>query len=561
MSKNQIKVAAILDKFSYDCFKYECNLIEINPDNFQQIILEGKPDLLLVESAWEGNNGKWRYKVGNLHIRSDSSLKNVVDLCKKFNIPTVFWNKEDPSDFDYFISTAKLFDYVFTTDENSISRYKEILEHDKIYSLPFAAQPNIHNPINKDKERLGKVAFAGSWYSKHLDRKKNMEVILKPALQYGLHIYDRHNNYSMSNNYKFPDIYSPFIKGCVPYDEMVKIYKKYDVFLNVNTINNSTTMFSRRVFELLACGVNVISSYSVGIEKMFHNIVKLCSTEDETRKYLDILLNNKEMRDRISLLGQREVLNNHTYNHRFKKILDTVGLNCKSNDNSGVSIITCTNRTDCMDNVFANFQRQSYEEKELIIILNNDSMNLKAWNKRAKLNKNIKVFQLDEKKSLGECLNFGVNQAKFESIAKFDDDDYYAPHYLTDAMNAFKYTDADIVGKHSYYAYLNDEYALAVRFPNMENRYANFLCGATMVIRKNVFNTVRFSEKSIGEDTDFLKNCIERSIKLYSIDRFNYVCIRYSSSHSHTWKIENDEFLRKCQLVGYFDDYLSNVTL
>ncbi|MFH4090338.1 glycosyltransferase, partial [Acinetobacter baumannii] len=84
---------------------------------------------------------------------------------------------------------------------------------------------------------------------------------------------------------------------------------------------------------------------------------------------------------------------------------------------------------------------------EKIIILNNDSMNIKQWEKRFEKLKNTRIFKVDEKSSLGACLNFAVGKATGEIIAKMDDDDYYAPNYLKDMVMSFEYTDASIVGK------------------------------------------------------------------------------------------------------------------
>ena len=49
---------------------------------------------------------------------------------------------------------------------------------------------------------------------------------------------------------------------------MLTAYRCYDVMLNVNTVTGSPTMFSRRVFESLACGTPVLSSESVGMSRM-----------------------------------------------------------------------------------------------------------------------------------------------------------------------------------------------------------------------------------------------------------------------------------------------------
>lgn len=559
--KPYIKVACILDTFSYECLKYECDLIQLQPNSWVNTLVQEKPDLLLVESAWKGIDEKWKKKVGYLSTSKDTTLEGLVFACKKLEIPTVFWNKEDPYHFDFFLPAARLFEYIFTTDVNSINRYKELLGKDNVYVLPFAAQTKIHNPIDKDKGKLGQVAFAGTWYNNgHLDRRKNMENVLIPALKYDLNIYDR-NYYTANISYRFPEIYQKCNKGCISYDQMNETYKKYNVFLNINSINDSPTMFSRRVFELLACGTNVISSYSLGIEKMFSQIVKLSRSKEDTQKHLELILKDKELSDRLSLKGQREVFNNHTYTHRFESILDKVGIIYEKQGNSSVSIITCTNSPRGIENIFSNYERQKYENKELIIILNNNTMSLETWKEKANCYSNVKVFQVKEEKSLGECLNYGVSEASFDYVSRFDDDNYYSPEFIGDLMNAFKYSDADIIGKNTYYEYLENSKILDIKYPNLENQYVTFLCGSAMIIRKTVFAKIKFIGNSSACNTEFLEKCIESNFKLYSSDRFNFACIRNTSIDSDISKINEEKLLSNSRIIGCDDDYKEIITV
>ena len=77
----------------------------------------------------------------------------------------------------------------------------------------------------------------------------------KPALRFGLHIFDRNlNRPGFGPKYRFPDGYQTAIKGSLNYEEMLTAYRCYDVMLNTNSVTDSPTMFSRRVFECLACG-------------------------------------------------------------------------------------------------------------------------------------------------------------------------------------------------------------------------------------------------------------------------------------------------------------------
>ncbi|NLV88496.1 MAG: glycosyltransferase, partial [Tissierellia bacterium] len=489
--KTKIKVACILDKFSYECFKHEGDFVQLGTDNWQIIIDRFEPDLLLVESAWEGYENQWANKIANLHLKKSNTLVSLIKYCNKKNIPTVFWAKEDPSDFQIFIEAAKHFDYVFTTDSDSIGKYKSILNHDRVFLLPFAAQPKLHNPIDKNKLKVGDVAFAGGWYDKFPNRCAEMENILKPAFKYDLVIFDRFRDRNLKY-FLFPKEYQPYIKGSLDYKDMVTEYKKYNVFLNVNSINDSPTTFARRVFELLACGTPIISGYSKGIENLFGDIVQFSKNKEDTEKLLDLLLKDKELRDRLSILGIREIFTHHTYSHRFNTILDKLGIENPNIQNEGVSIITCTKRPNSLKNIISNYLSQTYPVKELIIIINKDSIDLELWKEVLKKHKDIMVYKLSEKKSLGECLNFAIEMSNHPYISKFDDDDYYGPNYLLDMMNGFKYTEADVIGKYSTYAYLESSKSLVIRYPNVEHQYATFVAGSTLTIRKDIFNDMEF---------------------------------------------------------------------
>ncbi|HJV46353.1 MAG TPA: glycosyltransferase [Bacillota bacterium] len=220
-----------------------------------------------------------------------------------------------------------------------------------------------------------------------------------------------------------------------------------------------------------------------------------------------------------------------------------------------VSIITCTNRKQFINNIFANYHRQVGVRKELIIILNKDDMDINFYRKTARKYKNISIFQLPQRISLGHCLNFAVKKAKYPLIAKFDDDDYYAPYYLHDSIRVFRNPRIDIIGKCSHYAYLESRDLLVIRLPNRENRFIRFVTGATFIIRKRVFNYVQFANVSQNEDGIFLQSCCRKGLQIYSTDRRNYVCIRRANKNTHTWKVKDSYILRGSKIVAYTKNY------
>lgn len=226
----------------------------------------------------------------------------------------------------------------------------------------------------------------------------------------------------------------------------------------------------------------------------------------------------------------------------------------------GVSVIICTNRPHYMDKIFENFARQKYEPKEMVLVLNKDSMELEEWRKKAAQYGNVKVFQLDEQQSIGACLNYAADRSSFEYLAKIDDDNYYAPEFLGDLMNAFHYTDAAVVGKYSYFMYFEGSKNLVVFLPGKENCFVDFMCGSAFVFKKEVFERIRFAG-SFDADSVFIKACVNSGIKMYAIDRFNYVCIRRADVNDHTWKPEEKQLMHHAQWVATLDNFIPYITV
>ncbi|WCK56532.1 glycosyltransferase family A protein [Aneurinibacillus sp. Ricciae_BoGa-3] len=212
---------------------------------------------------------------------------------------------------------------------------------------------------------------------------------------------------------------------------------------------------------------------------------------------------------------------------------------------AGVSVITCTNRAGYIHNLFRNYNRQNWGKKELIIILNKANMEIEKYWKMAKKYKNISVYQLPEKTSLGRCLNYGVKKSKYHYVAKFDDDDYYAPSYLKDSIHVFKKTSADIVGKSAHYLWLVGRKTLILRNPHLENKFVSLLPGATLVIKRNVFHKVKFSNQTIGEDDKFCKDATAKGFKIFSGGRKNFIAVRRKNTKTHTWMISEKKLLSK----------------
>lgn len=545
-NRPDIKVACILDPFSFECFKYECSLEQLRLETWDKQMQTLKPRFLFVESAWRGVDNSWQNVLTKKSYEIKKGFINLIAYCKENKVTTIFWNKEDPSNYVHFIDTAKYFDFIFTTDKDCIEKYIKDVGHKRVYTLSFAAQPVIHNPVKLNHINKGSVAFAGTWYgAKHIERQKDMHIVLDPARDFGLHIFDRMYSFTGNLNYKFPVEYQSHIIGELNYNDMIKAYKLYKVFLNVNSVKGSPTMFSRRVFEILASGTNLVTTYSRGIEEMFGSLVSFTSSREETIQNLSILLSNPEHSERLSLLGLRTVHAKHLYKHRFNTILEKIGIVTLGESTVGVSIITCLNNEQSIESLMEIYQSQTLKNKELIIILK-QSQSAVPWNAETNLYSNVSIFVLPEDQAFDDCLNFAVKKTKYNYFSVFYENNYYGPNFLTDLMNAFSYTDADIIGKGCYYTYYESTKLLVLKDPDQVNRFVSFLPSTAMIVKKDSFDRMVVPQKSNFGSEEFFTECVKRGFLIYSADKYNFV-----QRLKHSTLEENDKFIAKIDAYNY----------
>ena len=317
-----MKAFIVCDELTLRCLEPELDFYSVGVnDNFEDTIEEKRPEFLFVESTWSGRDGAWG---GVFHGPNRRVLTELIEAFRSKSIPTVFWNKEDPVHFDQYIDVAAKFDYVFTTHDGSVKDYarKRITAH----VLPFAAQLNIHNPIGAKsfEDRINHGCFAGTWWQgQYPERSKQLRYMFDAAIP-GLTLYDRSYHHGSSDR-RFPEKYKNFVSGNLPYKEMVNAYKSFLYFINANSVQESSTMMSRRVFELMACGTPVLSPrYSAN--NMLNNCILEADSEEEAVAQISMISHNKGTWDYYSAVGIKEVLTSHTYTHRMKFLLDMIGL-------------------------------------------------------------------------------------------------------------------------------------------------------------------------------------------------------------------------------------------
>ena len=273
----QFRAAYICDEMTWQDFHHCSDSIFLHPKIWKKQMSRFHPSILFCESAWSGIDpfrNVWRgriYRDRRVPFENRDILLDILEYCRQNRIITVFWNKEDPVYFDHdiydFTDTAMRFDHIFTTAAECIVRYQQ-MGHKSVHLLPFGVNTAMFHPAT-EKQRANSALFAGSWFGDHIKRCKELEALLDYALAQGwkLDIYDR-NSGSPEKRFQFPKKYAAYLHPAVPFTKMPEIYRQYKYAINVNTVVESSTMISRRVLQLAACGVTIVSNESMGFEAL-----------------------------------------------------------------------------------------------------------------------------------------------------------------------------------------------------------------------------------------------------------------------------------------------------
>ena len=245
----------------------------------------------------------------------------VVTL-KKNGIKTVLWTIDAPLDFQPILDVAPYYDHIVCQGTEAV----ELLDRAGIKGanwLPMACDPSEHRPVKlsaEEKEHYGNdVVFVGSYYPNRAELFENLS-----DFDFGI----------WGPGWEKLEAKSK-LRKCIksshtPPSEWLKIYSASKIVL-VTHYQDPEERFpvyqaSPKVFEAMTCGAFVISDNQRDVFSLFKDGEHLIRFDNpgELIEKIKYYIGHSEERERIALQGREEVLKNHTYEHRIKKLLSVV---------------------------------------------------------------------------------------------------------------------------------------------------------------------------------------------------------------------------------------------
>jgi spore maturation protein CgeB len=126
------------------------------------------------------------------------------------------------------------------------------------------------------------------------------------------------------------DVGNARLIGDVPFNVFSQAISRARINLNVTRRSHATVYASStcRPFELAAAGAAIVSSPHLGIERWFDvgSELRVVSSADEALTTYHELLADPGAAEAMGRRARERVLDEHTYAHRARQILELVGL-------------------------------------------------------------------------------------------------------------------------------------------------------------------------------------------------------------------------------------------
>ena len=240
------------------------------------VALPQKPDLYL-----------WIDPAGRYFPPSIENLP-IPTACYLIDVHLGTWRQE----------VARFFDAVFIAQKDYLEAFRRAVGHPQVYWLPLAAAADVHR--QHDLPRIYDVGFVGNIAAAHRRTARARRLKL---LTERFHTNDFYRSYSP--------------------EEVGQVYSQSRIVFNTS-IAGDVTM---RVFEGSACGAMVLTdSVANGLDELFaigREIVTYSDDNDLLDKVAYYLAHEEE-RKAIAQAGHERTLQEHTYQHRMQKILNSI---------------------------------------------------------------------------------------------------------------------------------------------------------------------------------------------------------------------------------------------
>lgn len=304
-------------------------------------------DRALRELIWRWVTPRWQRHLERILAREGdvdcvvvftvpmSHLRGVpTALRRRFSVPVVFYDGDVPmslpefggmdTGFNYYHGAdPSEYDLVVSNSEGGLERLRELGAR-RAEAVFWAADPDIFRPLPVDKEM--DVFFYG--YGDKFRREWLREMVGEPSrrlpgVDFVLGGRDFHGDAGRAR-----------VVGDVPFNAFPRAISAARVNLNITRRAHAACPASStaRLFELAMCGAAIVSNPYAGVERWLEpgrELVVVSSADEAVTAYEELLADPAAAAE-LGRRARERALDEHTYLHRARRLLELIGLRSPS---------------------------------------------------------------------------------------------------------------------------------------------------------------------------------------------------------------------------------------
>lgn len=208
-----------------------------------------------------------------------------------------------------------------------------------------------------------------------------------------------------------------------------------------------------------------------------------------------------------------------------------------------VSVLLSTVRPDLLGVILDQLAAQDHPEVELVVGCHGfEAPDRQAFSRRVR-DRLGPMLSFDSSVLFGDVLAALSEAASGDLLSKVDDDDLYGPHHLGDLVTAWRYSDAQLVGRKLALVHFAEEDTLYVRRFFLEGYRWDAAGGASIIARGDLAGIGGWRSQRRAVDHGLMTRIADAGGSVYTCSGPGYVHVRHTDSH--TYAVDDSRFKQK----------------
>lgn len=249
--------------------------------------------------------------------------------------------------------------------------------------------------------------------------------------------------------------------------------------------------------------------------------------------------------ERSAVRLRRAVLSRHAPSAALARVAALAGIDAGPR----VAVVMATMRPAMLDEALARIGEQRRPGLEVVVGCHGFAP--PEGEMRLGNGASLRVVAVDAAVPLGGVLDLLVRTPEADVVVKWDDDDLYDPHHVTDLVQALECSRADIVGKAAEFLWLEGRALTIRRHRDGSERDSAFLAGSSLAFPAAVVRDAPGGWPVVGRgaDTALIRDVLGRGGRAYRLHGLGHVAVRRAGGEGHTWQVGESALVASASAV------------